>query len=147
MLQRPAEYFIEISTYLHRNAWSIVFLVLGWFILKSSVLDPYYAKYRADKSYREATEPLRVSRLREDMIRVRQAQQEEAARRAKEAAEEMEKKKREEVKKKRVKQPIEEKGGSGRRLNEEGGGYNPMNPSSGHSRGFRANRRNPRRGG
>eukprot|EP00568_Trieres_chinensis_P005362 CAMPEP_0183307798 /NCGR_PEP_ID=MMETSP0160_2-20130417/19473_1 /TAXON_ID=2839 ORGANISM="Odontella Sinensis, Strain Grunow 1884" /NCGR_SAMPLE_ID=MMETSP0160_2 /ASSEMBLY_ACC=CAM_ASM_000250 /LENGTH=142 /DNA_ID=CAMNT_0025471473 /DNA_START=83 /DNA_END=507 /DNA_ORIENTATION=- len=111
ILQRPAEYLNALTSYLHQNAWSIVFLILGGYLVKVKVLDPMHEKYRKARSYREATDPNRVASLQTDMRRVRLAQQEEAAKRSREAEEEARKKKAEEKDKKRIKHPIEERGG------------------------------------
>mmetsp|Transcript_40283 Transcript_40283/g.121326 ORF Transcript_40283/g.121326 Transcript_40283/m.121326 type:complete len:132 (+) Transcript_40283:224-619(+) len=35
-LQTPAEYLLKFTKYLHQNAWSIVFLIAGGYILKTS---------------------------------------------------------------------------------------------------------------
>lgn len=146
-LQQPVEYLLKFTTYLHQNAWTVVFLIAGGFFLKNSVIDPFIEKYKKAKSHREATDPARVKILGSDMRRIRAAQQEDNERRAVEAIEAAKKKKREEAEKKRIKQPMEDKGGGGRRLNENNAsstrpGYNPMDPSSGNTSQNRPTRRN-----
>jgi len=164
-LQSPVQYLLVFVRYVHKNAWTIVFLIAGGYYLKNSVIDPYLAKYRAAKSHREATDPSRVKVLEADMRRVRAAQQEEAVRKAEEALESQRKKKLEEMEKKKIKHPMDD--GDGKRLGGGGGeyddddddredkrpqrrhtsstrpGYNPMDPSSGSTGGgYRATRRN-----
>ena len=89
-------------------------------IFPSSVIDPFIHKYRANQSYKAATNPDRVAVLRPDMTRVRAKQQEETVQRSIEAEEERKKKLAEERERKRVKSPEEERwerlGGEGNKL-------------------------------
>ena len=169
---RTAIYYLRYTKYyLQTNAWSIVFLVVGFYLVKGYIIDPWYEEFKARRSYRQATDPKRCASLESDMRRIRAAQQEEAQRKSREAAEEARKKKAEELEKKRVKQPMESSGGGGQRLGGEGparrrrpnsggggsgrpssgpsrSGYNPMNPYGNGGGGYRAPRRDlNRRGG
>lgn len=158
----------HVLYYLKTNAWSIVFMLVGGYMVKTYVIDPWWDEFQARRSYRQATNPKRTKLLDVDLHRVRAAQQEEAQRKSAEAAEEAKKKKAEELEQKRVKQPMEVQGGGGTRLGGESkprrrrpdsgrgssdpsrSGYNPMNPwsSDNGSGGYRAPRRDVnRRGG
>ena len=168
-------YYVRYTKYyLQTNAWSIVFMVIGFYLVKGYLFDPWYQEFKARRSYRQATDPKRVSSLESDMRRIRAAQQEEAERKSREAAEEAKRKKAEELEKKRIKQPMEASGGGGQRLGGDGparprrpnagggggsgsgrpssgpsrSGYNPMNPYASGGGGYRAPRRDlNRRGG
>ena len=166
-------YYVRYTKYyLQTNAWSIVFMVIGFYLVKGYLFDPWYEDFKVRRSYRQATDPKRVSSLESDMRRIRAAQQEEAERKSREAAEEAKRKKAEELEKKRVKQPMEASGGGGQRLGGDGparrrrpnaggggsgrhtssgpsrSGYNPMNPYGSGGGGYRAPRRDlNRRGG
>mmetsp|Transcript_34766 Transcript_34766/g.102197 ORF Transcript_34766/g.102197 Transcript_34766/m.102197 type:complete len:228 (+) Transcript_34766:443-1126(+) len=166
---RAIIYYLRYTKYyLQTNAWSIVFMVAGFYVFKGYIFDPWYEEFKARRSYRQATDPSRVRSLESDMRRIRAAQQEEAARKSREAAEEAKKKKAEELETKRVKQPMESTGGCGQRLGGDGparrrrpnnsgrpssgpsrSGYNPLNPSANDGGGgYRAPRRDlNRRGG
>ena len=174
---RTLIYYLRYTKYyLQTNAWSIVFMVIGFYMVKGYLFDPWYQDFKARRSYRQATDPKRVSSLESDMRRIRAAQQEEAERKSREAAEEARRKKAEEQEKKRVKQPMESSsGGGGQRLGGDGparrrrptaggggsgsssgrpssgpsrSGYNPMNPYGSGGGGYRAPRRDlNRRGG
>lgn len=154
----------EIKYYLQRNAWYIIFMLIGGYMFKAYIFDPWFEEFKARRSYRQATDPKRTNLLDADLHRIRAAQQEEAQRKAREAAEEAKKKKAEELEKKKIKQPMEERGGDAHRLGGDGprrrrpdsgssgpsgpSGYNPMNPWSSGSGGYRAPRRDTnRRGG
>lgn len=148
---------VETLLYLQQNAWTIVFALGGCYLAKVNVLDPWMEGRRQTASLRVIHDPTRVSSLQEDMRRVRAAQQEEVARLAQEAEEARRKKKLDAMEQKRVKTPLEAKGGLANRFNDttssrrsdssaaDGGGYNPMNPSSGFSNGYRAQKRVVRR--
>lgn len=106
--------------YLHKNAWTIVFIIAGSYFVFSNFIDPLLHNYRVEKSYREATDPNRVAVLSPDMKRIRARQQEVAKQRSLEAEEEKKKKKAEEKERKRVKSPEElrweKMGGEGQSL-------------------------------
>ncbi|KAL9188913.1 hypothetical protein ACHAXT_011403 [Thalassiosira profunda] len=109
--------------YLHRNAWTIVFIIAGSYLLYGRFIDPFLHEYRARQSYKSATDPNRVAVLAPDMRRIRAKQQEETMQKSIEAAEEKKKKLAGERARKRVKTPEEERwerlGGEGNRLGEE----------------------------
>jgi hypothetical protein len=86
--------------------------------------------------------PNRAQCLEQDMRRVRLAQQEAAQKRALEAAKENKEKEREKKHEKNLAAP---KKYSGDRL-EGNTGYNPMQPSSGNTRGYKPVRKTARRG-
>eukprot|EP00581_Thalassiosira_minuscula_P014033 CAMPEP_0183717648 /NCGR_PEP_ID=MMETSP0737-20130205/11205_1 /TAXON_ID=385413 /ORGANISM="Thalassiosira miniscula, Strain CCMP1093" /LENGTH=146 /DNA_ID=CAMNT_0025947123 /DNA_START=84 /DNA_END=524 /DNA_ORIENTATION=- len=110
----------SILKYLHKNAWTIVFIIAGAYFCYSQFIDPLLHKLRTSRSYKQATDPNRVAVLTPDMQRVRERQQELAAKRAIEAEEERKQKLAEERERKRVKSPEEERweklGGEGSRL-------------------------------
>ena len=154
--------------YLQRNAWSIVLMVIVFYMFKGYIFDPWFEEFKARRSYRQATDPKRVKSLESDMRRIRAAQQEEAERKSREAAEAAKRKRAEELEKRRVEQPMEARGGGGQRLGGDGparrrrpdsggrpssgpsqSGYNPMNPyANDGGGGYRAPRRDMnRRGG
>ena len=154
--------------YLQRNAWSIVLMVIVFYMFKGYIFDPWHKEFKARRSYRQATDPKRVKPLESDMRRIRAAQQEEAERKSREAAEAAKRKRAEELEKRRVEQPMEARGGGGQRLGGDGparrqrpdsggrpssgpsqSGYNPMNPNANDGGGgYRAPRRGVnRRGG
>lgn len=90
----------------------------------NAVIEPRLIKHRAEQSYKEATDPNRVSVLAPDRKRVRALQQAETLRRAAEAEEERKKKVKVELERKRVKSPEEERweklGGEGKKIGGEG---------------------------
>mmetsp|Transcript_19993 Transcript_19993/g.27417 ORF Transcript_19993/g.27417 Transcript_19993/m.27417 type:complete len:174 (-) Transcript_19993:612-1133(-) len=153
--------------FIHQHAWSILFAAVVGYYIKVSYLDPYLEERNRQISYRDATNPHRVATLEQDMKRVREMQQEKHAAATSAAAQVEKKKKSEEMEQRRVKQPMEVRGGDGRRLGDGnsssssssragnnssssgsgGGGYNPMNPWSSSTSGYRPARRNPNRGG
>jgi hypothetical protein len=89
-------------------------------------MEPLVDRLRAEQSYREATDPDRVSALAPDVRRTRERQQEEAKRRSAEAEEERRRKAKAERERKRVKSPEEERweklGGRGEKLGKDGDG-------------------------
>lgn len=127
--------------YLRTNAWPILFLIGVFYIVKTKVLDVYFTGAPSNT-------PNRVRSLEEDMRRVRLAQQAEAQTIAKKAAKENKAKEREKKHKKNV-------SASASSLKKDQGGdtmgystgYNPLNPSSGATCGFRPGRKGPTRGG
>lgn len=98
-----------ILKYLHKNAWTIVFIIAGGYFCYDQFIDPLLHKYRTNQSYKEATDPNRVAVLSPDMKRVRAKQQESAKQNSIEAAEERKHKLAEEKQRKRVKSPEEER--------------------------------------
>lgn len=109
-----------ILKYLHKNAWTIVFIIAGCYVCYDWFIDPLLHKYQTQQSYKSATNPDRVAVLSPDMRRVRAQQQELAMQRSIEAAEERKRKLAEERERKRVKSPEEKRweklGGEGSRL-------------------------------
>lgn len=88
--------------------------------------------------------PNRVRSLEEDMRRVRLKQQQEAQKRAVAAAKENKKKEQEKKHQKNLKASSTSlKKDDGDSLGGRGSGYNPMNPSSGATCGFRPGRKGP----
>lgn len=81
----------SILKYLHKNAWTIVFVIAGCYFFYTEVIDPMIQKYQTARSYKQATDPNRIAVLSPDMKRVRALQQEAAAIRAMEAEEERKK--------------------------------------------------------
>ncbi|KAL7535168.1 hypothetical protein ACHAXR_006324 [Thalassiosira sp. AJA248-18] len=109
-----------ILKYLHKNAWTIIFILAGCYFCYDQFIDPLLHKYQTSQSYKAATNPDRVAVLSPDMKRIRIRQQEQAMQRSIEAAEEKKRKLAEERVRKRVKSPEEERwekrGGEGTRL-------------------------------
>lgn len=131
-----------------------------------AVIDPFLHERERKTSYAEASNPARVSMLHARMMEVRAVQQEEATHKAIAAKAAAEAKRILEMERKRIEQPNQR---GGRRLgggggqttrssnaagennpwNSQGDGgrrdYDPLNPNSGHSRGYRPARRTVRR--
>lgn len=122
MLSDVFAHATSMLKYLHRNAWTIVFIIAGAYFCYSEVIAPRQRERRAARSYREATDPDRVAVLAPDLRRVRARQQDLAAERARAAAEEAKKKAAAERERKRVKSPEElrweKMGGEGNRVGE-----------------------------
>lgn len=135
----------EMLNQLHRNAWTIVFVIFGGFFcwnncevllissitfmlhkrqklidLRIPVIAPYIDEFKVRQSYRSATDPHRVSVLSPDMKRIRDEQQRIAHENAIKAEQERKVKSQKEKERKRVKTPEEERwerlGGGGNRL-------------------------------
>mmetsp|Transcript_16575 Transcript_16575/g.30094 ORF Transcript_16575/g.30094 Transcript_16575/m.30094 type:complete len:143 (+) Transcript_16575:314-742(+) len=130
MLSDVTTHLKSILKYLHKNAWTIVFIIAGGYFCYSEIIDPLLHKYRTARSYKQATDPNRVAVLSPDMRRVRARQQERAMEDSIEVAEERKKKLVSERERKRVKSPEEKRweklGGEGTQLgdvvgSEEGG--------------------------
>ncbi|KAL7554527.1 hypothetical protein ACHAWF_017987 [Thalassiosira exigua] len=115
----------SVLRYLHQNAWTIVFVLVGSYLLYDNAIDPLLRRRRARRSEESARDPERVAVLAPDMARVRAKQQEAAARRAVEAEEERKVREKAERERKRVKTPEEERwekrGGEGTRLGDRAG--------------------------
>eukprot|EP00584_Thalassiosira_punctigera_P009089 CAMPEP_0172530556 /NCGR_PEP_ID=MMETSP1067-20121228/4259_1 /TAXON_ID=265564 ORGANISM="Thalassiosira punctigera, Strain Tpunct2005C2" /NCGR_SAMPLE_ID=MMETSP1067 /ASSEMBLY_ACC=CAM_ASM_000444 /LENGTH=120 /DNA_ID=CAMNT_0013314787 /DNA_START=245 /DNA_END=604 /DNA_ORIENTATION=+ len=109
MLSDAIAHAKSVLGYLHRNAWTIVFIVAGGYFCYAQFIDPLVHKIQVARSYRQATDPDRVAVLSPDMRRVRARQQEAAARRAIEAEEERRAKAKADRERKRVKSPEEER--------------------------------------
>mmetsp|Transcript_29476 Transcript_29476/g.44546 ORF Transcript_29476/g.44546 Transcript_29476/m.44546 type:complete len:152 (+) Transcript_29476:80-535(+) len=135
----------DAFTYMRQHAWLIIFVTGGTYYAKVHYIDPLLEERKRQISYRDATNPRRVNTLEQDMKRVRALQQEQHKNITAQAVKVEKKKKSEEMEKKRVKQPMETKGGAGQRLGRgdgdsaggSSGGYNPMNPWSTSTSGYR----------
>jgi len=136
--------------YLQENAWSITGLLIVLFYVKAKFLEPALN----NRQNRRDQSSDRTMRMREEMMKVRLEQQEEANKKAIEAKKIRAEKEREEQtrrnenstnvdKKKKPLKPIGSSSGSSLR---DGGGYNPMQPWTSNSSGFRPARRQTRRG-
>jgi len=110
----------SLLTYLHRNAWTIIFIVGGAYLCYDNFLHPLIHKYQTHQSYKAATDPNRIAVLSPDMRRVRAKQQLAAQQRALLAEEERKERVKMERERKRVKSPEEERwdkmGGEGKKL-------------------------------
>ena len=107
-------------------------------IVKYADVIPYLDETATKKSWEEATDPKRVSKLSEDEKRVRENQQLKMKELAAIAKENEQKKRLEQKERKRVKTPMESKAGKGQRLGRDTAtasdnsrsSYDPMNPWS-----------------
>jgi len=122
---------VVLIKYIHKNAWTIVFLLAGGYFCFYQFIHPLLRKYKTKKSYKEATNPDRVAVLSPDMKRIRAKQQEMMHQKAIEAELQRKKKVASERERKRVKSPEEERWenncGGGKRL---GTGGNDDHPKS-----------------
>ncbi|KAL7457306.1 hypothetical protein ACHAWC_008826 [Mediolabrus comicus] len=113
----------SLLRYLHRNAWTIIFILAGGYFLFDNFIHPFIHQYQTKQSYKQATDPNRVAVLSPDMRRVRAKQQQLAEKRAAEAKEERKQHEKAERERKRVKSPEEERwdklGGKGKKLGSE----------------------------
>mmetsp|Transcript_3544 Transcript_3544/g.4245 ORF Transcript_3544/g.4245 Transcript_3544/m.4245 type:complete len:152 (+) Transcript_3544:59-514(+) len=138
--------------YLRENAWSILGLLIVLFYAKSKFLEP--ALYNRQNSRDQNSD--RTMRMREEMMKVRLEQQEEANKKAIEAKRIREERERKEqtrrnesptnADKKKKKKPLKPIGSSSSSRLQDGGGYNPLQPWSSNSSGYRPARRQTRRG-
>lgn len=124
-LSEMLEHVKFVLKYLHKNAWTIVFILGGSYFVFDSFIDPLLHEYRSSKSRREASDPSRLAVLGPDMRRTRARQQELSIQRSIEAAEERKIKVKEDRERKRVKSPEEERwdkmGGVGKALGDSKG--------------------------
>jgi len=142
--------FQQILVYFQENGWSIIFLLIAMFYFKSNVLEPFMN--RRETRIDQTSD--RTMRMREEMMKVRLEQQEEANRKAIEAQKLREEKEREEQKRKnesalsetKKKKPLKPILTSSSRRLTDSGGYNPMQPWTSNSSGYRPARRQTRRG-
>ncbi|KAL7425553.1 hypothetical protein ACHAXM_000073 [Skeletonema potamos] len=115
---------VFILTYLHRNAWTIIFILGGGYFCYDNFLHPLIHKYQTNQSYKQATDPNRIAVLSPDMRRIRAKQQQIAQQRSIEAEEKRKQYQKEERERKRVKSPEEERwdrlGGVGKKLGSVG---------------------------
>ena len=96
--------------------------------------------YRDQQSYKEATNPNRVSKLEKDMRRIREKQQEIANQHAMEAKVQRELKRVEDLKENQIsKKKSGKKLGNGKDKQDLGmrGKYNPLMPGSSHMQSYR----------
>ncbi|KAL7497389.1 hypothetical protein ACHAWT_005462 [Skeletonema menzelii] len=111
---------VSTLTYLHRHAWTIIFIIGGVYVCYENFLHPLIHKYQTHQSYKQATDPNRIAVLSPDMRRVRAKQQQAGRQRALQAEEERRQRVRMEKERKRVKSPEEERwdmlGGKGKKL-------------------------------
>mmetsp|Transcript_15172 Transcript_15172/g.22817 ORF Transcript_15172/g.22817 Transcript_15172/m.22817 type:complete len:148 (-) Transcript_15172:239-682(-) len=77
------EIYVEIRLFLAAYGWYLVFLIIALYLLK-----PYLVKWREERAYRAAQNPLRVKILDEERKRVRLRQQLEILKASEAAAKE-----------------------------------------------------------
>lgn len=134
-----------LKTYIQKNAWQLIFLLVAGYYLKTKVLDKAVA---AASGPRDTVN--RQRSLEQEMRRVRLQQQEEASRRAKLHQEQRQRQQQEEKRKKAdavklKKNKLDEKK-NGKTLGfaeDNPRTYNALNPS--HNQAYRPARRTTRR--
>mmetsp|Transcript_22712 Transcript_22712/g.33631 ORF Transcript_22712/g.33631 Transcript_22712/m.33631 type:complete len:153 (+) Transcript_22712:155-613(+) len=143
------------QTTLQSSGWYILFFAISLYYLRENVINPYIDQRKKKKNYEEATAPERVSRLREQMLKVREEQQIQALKKSQEAKE-----KRQLIKSIRLKETaVNQTSTTGRKFGSKSGddnkgkptsrsSYNPLMPSSGSAGpSYRPSRRSAGGGG
>lgn len=99
------------------------------------MITPKLNEREQKKNYKDATEPQRVARLHEEMVKVREEQQRQAQLKSQEAKEKKKLKEIQRLKESRVDQPHSRNSSGGHRLGSggESSSYNPLMPSSGRT--------------
>jgi len=127
-----------VSLYLKNNSERPVQYSYRYISQEALVINPYIDQRKKKKNYEEATAPERVSRLREQMLKVREEQQIQALKKSQEAKE-----KRQLIKSIRLKETaVNQTSTTGRKFGSKSGddnkgkptsrsSYNPLMPSSG----------------
>lgn len=128
--------------------WYILFFVISLYYLRENVINPYIDNRKKKKNYEEATAPERVSRLREQMLKVREEQQIQAQKQSQEAKEERKLKKAMRLEKTAVNQTSTTGRTLGLTSGDDKKGYNPLMPSIGSAGpSYRPSRRSTGGGG